>query len=158
MHRMSDRRKPRLTTDYNSFESEMLLSYTEICDMLKESSFFSRRWMQTMSVPIAVSQDGKFIIYYNDEQSFEEKGKYIFKNGFGGVALWTFNEDDSTGTHCERGRFPLVNSMRKALHLPYYKPLNTQYVKSGSRRDMSLLSVICTVMTTLVLAIQVIYL
>jgi len=56
---------------------------------------------------------GSHWVGYDDVTSVKEKACYAKQKGFGGVMYWSLPLDDFSGSSCNEGRYPLINSANK---------------------------------------------
>ncbi|XP_027717541.1 acidic mammalian chitinase-like isoform X1 [Vombatus ursinus] len=89
------------------------LTYYEICLFLKDGAI--EVWDDYGKVPYAYK--GSDWVGYDNPKSFQIKADWLKKNNFGGAMVWTIDLDDFTGTFCDQGRYPLINTLKKALGL-----------------------------------------
>lgn len=52
---------------------------------------------------------------YNDKRAVATKCEYVIKEGLRGVAMWSIEQDDFSGTYCSEGGFPLVSAAKAVL-------------------------------------------
>ncbi len=50
---------------------------------------------------------------YDDIDSISIKAQYIMDNKLAGAMFWSIDSDDFKGNHCDQGKYPLVNSVKK---------------------------------------------
>ncbi|XP_071103524.1 chitinase-3-like protein 1 isoform X1 [Haliotis cracherodii] len=89
------------------------LIYPEICLALNVN--WKREWDEEQQVPFAYSGDNW--VGYDDKQSVGLKAKYIIDQQLGGAMFWELSFDDPKGKYCEKGKFPLLNTIKKAFGL-----------------------------------------
>ncbi|XP_061869609.1 acidic mammalian chitinase [Colius striatus] len=90
-----------------------LLAYYEICSFLDSGAISS--WYDPQVVPYAYK--GEEWVGYDNVRSFSAKVDWLKQNHFGGAMVWTLDMDDFTGTFCEQGKYPLINTLKKGLGL-----------------------------------------
>ncbi|XP_075766180.1 acidic mammalian chitinase-like [Pelodiscus sinensis] len=88
-------------------------AYYEICTFLKNGA--TQVWDAPQSVPYAYQ--GSEWLGYDNIKSFNIKAQWLMKNNFGGAMVWSLDLDDFTGTFCNQGKFPLINTLKNALGL-----------------------------------------
>ncbi|XP_034497583.1 oviduct-specific glycoprotein [Ailuropoda melanoleuca] len=86
------------------------LAYYEICSFLRRAT---KRWIDFQHVPYAYK--GKEWVGYDDATSFNYKAMFIKREHFGGAMVWTLDLDDTKGTFCGTGPFPLVSKLNSLL-------------------------------------------
>ncbi|KAK2163330.1 hypothetical protein NP493_1463g01044 [Ridgeia piscesae] len=89
-------------------------SYYEVCDYLGNGG--TRVYEDDQCVPYAYGP-GTWITY-DDKVSLRKKVTWLKENGFGGWLVWSLDMDDFTGDFCHSEKYPLVNSLVKALQQP----------------------------------------
>ncbi|XP_061869608.1 acidic mammalian chitinase-like isoform X2 [Colius striatus] len=90
-----------------------LLAYYEICLFLDKGA--TNVWDNSEDVPYAYK--GEEWVGYDNVRSFSAKVDWLKKSNFGGAMVWTLDMDDFTGTFCEQGKYPLINTLKKGLDL-----------------------------------------
>uniref|UniRef100_G3WGV6 Acidic mammalian chitinase n=1 Tax=Sarcophilus harrisii TaxID=9305 RepID=G3WGV6_SARHA len=88
-------------------------AYYEICPFLKEGA--TEVWEASEDVPYAYK--GNEWVGYDNPRSFQIKAEWLKKNNFGGAMVWAIDLDDFTGTFCNQGKYPLINTLKNALGL-----------------------------------------
>ncbi|XP_042854109.1 acidic mammalian chitinase [Panthera tigris] len=89
-------------------------AYYEICTFLKNGA--TQAWDTPQDVPYAYQ--GNQWVGYDNVKSFDIKqAQWLKENNFGGAMVWAIDLDDFTGTFCNQGKFPLINTLKKALGL-----------------------------------------
>ncbi|KAM5294631.1 acidic mammalian chitinase-like [Glossophaga mutica] len=88
-------------------------AYYEICTFLKNGA--TDVWEAAEDVPYAYK--GNEWLGYDNTKSFQVKADWLKKNNFGGAMVWVIDLDDFTGTFCNKGRFPLITTLKEALGL-----------------------------------------
>uniref|UniRef100_A0A8C3XIW0 Acidic mammalian chitinase n=1 Tax=Chelydra serpentina TaxID=8475 RepID=A0A8C3XIW0_CHESE len=88
-------------------------AYYEICTFLKNGA--TQAWDTPQDVPYAYK--GNEWLGYDNIKSFNIKAQWLMKNNFGGAMVWSLDLDDFTGTFCNQGKFPLINTLKNALGL-----------------------------------------
>ncbi|XP_068822222.1 acidic mammalian chitinase isoform X1 [Capricornis sumatraensis] len=88
-------------------------AYYEICTFLKEGATVA--WDDSQNVPYAYK--GTEWVGYDNVNSFRIKAQWLKENNFGGAMVWAIDLDDFTGTFCNQGKFPLINTLKDALSL-----------------------------------------
>ncbi|UJR10648.1 hypothetical protein I4U23_014843 [Adineta vaga] len=88
-----------------------VLSYYEICEMLKNNPSNRVYWHREMSVPYVSSKS--LWIGFDNVRSVTLKMKYLKDHGYGGVIIWSFDLDDKIGDVCNEGPFPLFNAAKQ---------------------------------------------
>ncbi|VFV31440.1 acidic mammalian chitinase-like [Lynx pardinus] len=84
-----------------------------ICTFLKNGA--TQAWDTPQDVPYAYQ--GNQWVGYDNVKSFDIKAQWLKENNFGGAMVWAIDLDDFTGTFCNQGKFPLINTLKKALGL-----------------------------------------
>lgn len=82
-------------------------AYYEVCKLGGTEGYDA-----TSETPFA--QKGNQWFTFDNEKSVAAKTQYAKTNNFGGVFVWTLDMDDSTNA-CGKGKFPLLESIKKAL-------------------------------------------
>ncbi|KAM9690659.1 acidic mammalian chitinase [Dama dama] len=88
-------------------------AYYEICTFLKDGA--TEVWDDSQEVPYAYK--GTEWVGYDNVNSFRIKAQWLKENNFGGAMVWAIDLDDFTGTFCNQGKFPLINTLKDALGL-----------------------------------------
>uniref|UniRef100_A0A8C8SGM1 Acidic mammalian chitinase n=1 Tax=Pelusios castaneus TaxID=367368 RepID=A0A8C8SGM1_9SAUR len=88
-------------------------AYYEICTFLKNGA--TQAWDTPQDVPYAYQ--GNEWLGYDNIKSFNIKAQWLMKNNFAGAMVWSLDLDDFTGTFCNQGKFPLINTLKNALGL-----------------------------------------
>uniref|UniRef100_A0A8D2BBP7 Acidic mammalian chitinase n=1 Tax=Sus scrofa TaxID=9823 RepID=A0A8D2BBP7_PIG len=88
-------------------------AYYEICTFLKNGA--TQAWDAPQDVPYAYK--GNEWVGYDNVKSFNIKAQWLKQNNFGGAMVWAIDLDDFTGTFCNQGKFPLINTLKDALGL-----------------------------------------
>ncbi|XP_056675180.1 acidic mammalian chitinase isoform X2 [Monodelphis domestica] len=88
-------------------------AYYEICPFLKNGA--TEVWEASEDVPYAYKSNEW--VGYDNPKSFQIKAEWLKKNNFGGAMVWAIDLDDFTGTFCNQGKFPLINTLKKTLGL-----------------------------------------
>ncbi|KAG2468266.1 acidic mammalian chitinase-like [Polypterus senegalus] len=86
-------------------------AYYEICTFLSQGA--TQAWDSAQNVPYAYN--GNLWVGYDNEKSFKIKANWLMQNNFGGAMVWTLDLDDFSGTFCNQGRYPLINTLKRAL-------------------------------------------
>ncbi|KAM4860796.1 chitotriosidase-1 [Thomomys bottae] len=95
-------------------KEEGILAYYEVC------SWKMRQRIEEQKVPY-VSQDNQWV-GFDDVQSFKAKVNYLKQKGLGGAMIWSLDLDDFSGSFCNQGRYPLIQTLRQELRLPSVPP------------------------------------
>lgn len=97
------------------------LSYFEACYMRQKGG--KRYFIDEQKGPYMVLGDQW--LGYEDKHSITMKVHWLREHGYTGVMIWTMDLDDYRG-HCNEGKYPLANTVIKALketdHLPKNGP------------------------------------
>ncbi|XP_039605940.1 acidic mammalian chitinase-like [Polypterus senegalus] len=86
-------------------------AYYEICTFLGQGA--TQAWDSAQDVPYAYN--GNLWVGYDNEKSFKMKANWLMQNNFGGAMVWSLDLDDFSGTFCNQGRYPLINTLKSAL-------------------------------------------
>ena len=78
-------------------------------------------WNSEHQAPLAYKNNE--LVGYDDLQSFEIKAKYIVDMNLAGAMFWSLDLDDFSGTHCNQGKYPLINSVKS-----YFKNKKTKFI------------------------------
>ncbi|XP_056590378.1 acidic mammalian chitinase-like [Triplophysa dalaica] len=92
-------------------EKAGFLAYYEICSFLASGG--SQAWDTSQMVPYAYSQS--VWVGYDNIKSYLAKIQWLTRNNFGGAMVWTMDLDDFTGSFCNFGRYPLINTLKRGL-------------------------------------------
>ncbi|XP_067913820.1 acidic mammalian chitinase-like [Heterodontus francisci] len=88
------------------------LAYYEICLFLRTAT---TQVIEQQQAPYAF-QDNQWIGYDNS-QSYITKGQWLKENNFGGAMVWSLDLDDFSGSNCNQGLYPLVNTLKSFLEI-----------------------------------------
>ncbi|XP_025112466.1 LOW QUALITY PROTEIN: chitinase-3-like protein 1 [Pomacea canaliculata] len=100
----------------NFSDTEGLLTYQEICHLLK-SGQWQRVWLEEQQAPVAFGNvsGGRWVwAGYDDQESLMAKTNYIRQNELAGVMLWSMTDDDFNN-HCGDGAWPLMSVLQQQL-------------------------------------------
>ncbi|XP_041051196.1 acidic mammalian chitinase-like isoform X2 [Carcharodon carcharias] len=86
------------------------LAYYEICTFLKTGT---SEWNAPQVVPYGYK--GREWVGYDNVKSFGAKVEWLKKNNFGGAMVWDLAMDDFSGTFCNHGPYPLINTLHTGL-------------------------------------------
>uniref|UniRef100_UPI00398F3E29 acidic mammalian chitinase-like isoform X2 n=1 Tax=Pristiophorus japonicus TaxID=55135 RepID=UPI00398F3E29 len=87
------------------------LAYYEICTFMKTATTLL---IEDQQVPYAF-KDNQWIGFDNP-RSFMIKAQWLKNNNFGGVMVWALDLDDFSGTKCNEGVYPLINTLKPLLN------------------------------------------
>ncbi|KAI0213288.1 Acidic mammalian chitinase [Lamellibrachia satsuma] len=87
------------------------LSYYEVCSNLKIG--WSQEWSEEQQGSFAYNNDQW--VGYDDLKSLSVKVGYTKKVGLAGVMIWSFDLDDFAGQFCDKGKYPLMNTVAQLL-------------------------------------------
>ncbi|XP_008058652.1 chitotriosidase-1 isoform X2 [Carlito syrichta] len=90
-----------------------ILAYYEICSWKGATE----HRIQDQKVPY-LFRDNQWV-GFDDVESFKAKVSYLKQKGLGGAMVWTLDLDDFAGVSCSQGRYPLIQTLRRELSLPY---------------------------------------
>ncbi|XP_010588526.1 chitotriosidase-1 [Loxodonta africana] len=90
-----------------------VLAYYEVCSW----KVATKLRIQDQKVPYAFQ--GNQWVGFDDVESFKTKVSYLKQKGLGGAMVWTLDLDDFTGSFCNQGPHPLIQTLRQELSLPY---------------------------------------
>ncbi|CAF0926589.1 unnamed protein product, partial [Brachionus calyciflorus] len=93
-------------------KSNGMIAYFEICELMREYGW-SRIWDNVKRVPVL--HNGNEWIGYEDSQSLVQKARYAKIKNLAGVMFWDVSLDDYTGNFCKKGKFYLINKVKKEL-------------------------------------------
>uniref|UniRef100_UPI00398EC834 acidic mammalian chitinase-like n=1 Tax=Pristiophorus japonicus TaxID=55135 RepID=UPI00398EC834 len=93
------------------------LAYYEICTFLKTAT---TQLIEDQKVPYAFK--GNQWVGYDDRQSFTLKAQWLKNNNFGGAMVWSLDLDDFSGTKCNEGVYPLINTLKSLLKINECEP------------------------------------
>ncbi|XP_006888040.1 PREDICTED: chitotriosidase-1 [Elephantulus edwardii] len=91
-----------------------LLAYYEVCSSWKGAPDLR---IQDQKVPYTFK--GNQWVGFDDVESFKTKVSYLKQKGLGGAMVWALDLDDFSGSFCNQGRYPLIQTLRQELSLPY---------------------------------------
>lgn len=86
-------------------------SYAWMCGFLKSGATVV--FDEDAAVPYAYKGDQW--ISYDDSKSLRLKSEWILQNGFGGIMVYSMNNDDVIGRSCEQGKFPLLRTIKDTI-------------------------------------------
>ncbi|MGH0154238.1 UNVERIFIED_CONTAM: hypothetical protein FKN15_049890 [Acipenser sinensis] len=86
-------------------------AYYEICTFISQGA--TQAWDAPQDVPYAYKDN--LWVGYDNEKSFNLKVQWLKQNNFGGAMVWTIDLDDFSGTFCNQGKYPLINTLKTAL-------------------------------------------
>ncbi|KAF3819506.1 hypothetical protein GH733_015015 [Mirounga leonina] len=109
-------------------------AYLEICTFLKNGA--TQAWDAPQDVPY--TYQGNEWVGYDDVKSFGLKARWLKDNNFGGAMVWAIDLDDFTGTFCNLGKFPLINTLKKALGLQckLHRPCSARGTHNSSSQEL----------------------
>ncbi|XP_059486424.1 chitinase-3-like protein 2 [Neocloeon triangulifer] len=87
--------------------------YADICNFTSQPNT-GVRWDNESKVPYAFNNYDW--VSYDNVTSVEQKTTLVKSMNFGGAMVWSLSHDDFSGS-CGQGKFPLVNRIKKALHI-----------------------------------------
>ncbi|GAA6111641.1 acidic mammalian chitinase-like, partial [Tachysurus ichikawai] len=87
-------------------------AYYEICTFLSQGA--TQAWDAPQDVPYAYNSQNIWVGYDNIK-SFQIKIDWLKKNNFGGAMVWSLDLDDFSGTFCNQGKYPLINTIKSGL-------------------------------------------
>ncbi|XP_042319704.1 chitotriosidase-1-like [Sceloporus undulatus] len=93
------------------------LSYYEICTFKAGAT---TKVIEQQKVPYSFK--GNQWIGYDDENSLKTKVAYLKQNNLGGGMVWAMDLDDFSGSFCNQGKFPLLQTLRRELGLKDLPP------------------------------------
>ncbi|KAM4699628.1 acidic mammalian chitinase-like [Discoglossus pictus] len=97
-----------------SFTSEHgFWAYYEICTFLKNDT--TDNCSSAENVPYAYKES--VWLGYDNEKSFSLKAKWLKEKKLGGAFVWAIDLDDHTGTFCNKGKYPLISTLKSALDI-----------------------------------------
>ncbi|KAL0970437.1 hypothetical protein UPYG_G00241910, partial [Umbra pygmaea] len=85
-------------------------SYYEICTFLQGATV---QWIDDQKVPYAFK--GNQWVGFDNNDSYDNKVRYLKENGFGGAMVWSLDLDDFTGQSCGQGKYPLISRINHLL-------------------------------------------
>ena len=88
-----------------------MLGYNEICGMIKNGWQLYRDSVEKIPYAVHANQ----WIGYDDEESINEKIKFLKNKKLGGAMIWSIDTDDFHG-HCSGKKYPLVKDISKQLN------------------------------------------
>ncbi|XP_060629020.2 chitotriosidase-1-like [Anolis sagrei] len=93
------------------------LSYYEICTF-KEGA--TTEVIEQQKVPYSFK--GNQWVGYDDVNSIKTKVAYVKQNNLGGGMVWAMDLDDFSGSFCNQGKYPLLQTLRRELGLKDLAP------------------------------------
>ncbi|XP_054965456.1 chitotriosidase-1 isoform X1 [Pan paniscus] len=90
-----------------------MLAYYEVCSWKGAT----KQRIQDQKVPY-IFRDNQWV-GFDDVESFKTKVSYLKQKGLGGAMVWALDLDDFAGFSCNQGRYPLIQTLRQELSLPY---------------------------------------
>lgn len=87
-----------------------ILAYYEIC---------SKSWTKIVTDPSGkigpYAYQSNQWVSYDDPDILKKKCQYVKQKGLGGAMIWCLDQDDFNGSFCNKGRYPLLSSIKAAL-------------------------------------------
>ncbi|XP_006159234.1 chitotriosidase-1 [Tupaia chinensis] len=93
-----------------------ILAYYELCSWKGATE----HRIEDQKVPYAF-RDNQWV-GFDDVESFKTKVSYLKQKALGGAMVWALDLDDFSGSFCSQGRYPLIQTLRRELSLPYMPP------------------------------------
>ncbi|XP_050392559.1 chitotriosidase-1 [Patella vulgata] len=93
-------------------DSSGIMAFFEVCKVI-QSGEYNEAWSEEQSVPYAYSKTDW--LGYDNVRSAKLKANYVKDHQFGGIMVWELSFDDFGGSHCEMGKFPLLNTLKQTL-------------------------------------------
>ncbi|XP_011893494.1 PREDICTED: chitotriosidase-1 [Cercocebus atys] len=90
-----------------------ILAHYEVCSWKGAT----KQRIQDQEVPY-IFRDNQWV-GFDDVESFKTKVSYLKQKGLGGAMVWALDLDDFAGFSCDQGRYPLIQTLRRELSLPY---------------------------------------
>uniref|UniRef100_F7HEI1 Chitotriosidase-1 n=1 Tax=Callithrix jacchus TaxID=9483 RepID=F7HEI1_CALJA len=90
-----------------------MLAYYEVCSWKGAT----KQRIQDQKVPY-IFRDNQWV-GFDDAESFKAKVSYMKQKGLGGAMVWALDLDDFAGFSCNQGQYPLIQTLRRELSLPY---------------------------------------
>uniref|UniRef100_A0A2K5REW8 Chitotriosidase-1 n=1 Tax=Cebus imitator TaxID=2715852 RepID=A0A2K5REW8_CEBIM len=90
-----------------------MLAYYEVCSWKGAT----KQRIQDQKVPY-IFRDKQWV-GFDDAESFKAKVSYLKQKGLGGAMVWALDLDDFAGFSCNQGQYPLIQTLRRELSLPY---------------------------------------
>ncbi|XP_063095859.1 chitotriosidase-1 isoform X2 [Cavia porcellus] len=90
------------------------LAYYEVC------SWKQQHRIEDQKVPYAV-RDNQWV-GFDDVESFKAKVGYVKQKELGGAMVWALDLDDFSGSFCNQGRYPLIQTLQRELSIPSVSP------------------------------------
>uniref|UniRef100_A0A2K5ESP5 Chitotriosidase-1 n=1 Tax=Aotus nancymaae TaxID=37293 RepID=A0A2K5ESP5_AOTNA len=90
-----------------------MLAYYEVCSWKGAT----KQRIQDQKVPY-IFRDNQWV-GFDDAESFKAKVSYLKQKGLGGAMVWALDLDDFAGFSCNQGQYPLTQTLRRELSLPY---------------------------------------
>lgn len=82
------------------------LAYPEICTMSKDETVYDEEQRQMYTY------GGSQWVGYEDPDTILMKVQYAITNNFSGVMFWSLDLDDFMGSHCHKGKYPLLSKVK----------------------------------------------
>lgn len=94
------------------------LAYYEVCEMINNGGIVT--FIKGRGVPYLVL--GNQWVAFENEESVTLKTKFALNEGYGGVMIWSFDNDDFSGM-CQGGKiYPLFKAFYNAMQMPQTTP------------------------------------
>ncbi|KAM6217321.1 chitotriosidase-1 [Rhynchocyon petersi] len=90
-----------------------LLAYYEIC------SWKGAPTIRIEDQKVPYTFQGNQWVGFDDVESFKAKVNYLKQKGLGGAMIWALDMDDFSGSFCNKGRYPLIQTLKQELNLPH---------------------------------------
>ena len=93
-----------------------VLAYYEVCEIMKSDKQLKVYWHEEHDVPYAY-RPGLWIGFDNIP-SLINKVNYVKRMQLGGVIVWSLDMDDKSGSVCNEGPYPVLNTLKNELTKP----------------------------------------
>ncbi|XP_070601501.1 chitinase-3-like protein 2 [Erythrolamprus reginae] len=88
-----------------------ILAYYEVCNFNHGATK-----VKIEEQDVSYSYKGNQWVGYEDEASVQIKVQYAKNNNLGGIMVWTLDQDDFSGTSCNKGNYPLLAAIKTEIN------------------------------------------
>lgn len=113
------------------------LAYYEICS---DKTLWTNRTMDTVGREVYSWNEQGTWVSFDDAEVFYEKCGYIGGYGLAGAAIWSLDLDDSTGSFCNAGTYPLTKAMSSCMSLIQMQSLKGWEAASANLSDAAVVA------------------